>query len=107
MGLQPRGTPCRVGTWTMIFVPHCPTPRQLQESASSRLASRGSVAAGYPNLTVPAGFSGELPVGLSFIARAWEEPKLLRFGYAFEQAVKARHAPKFIEGYGVRTFIER
>jgi amidase len=64
-------------------------------------------AAGYPNITVPAGFAGELPVGLSFIGRAWQEPQLLRLAYAFERAVQARHAPKFIEGYGVRTFVER
>ena len=31
-------------------------------------------AAGYPHLTVPAGFAGELPVGISFMARAWDEP---------------------------------
>jgi amidase len=64
-------------------------------------------AAGYPNLTVPAGFAGELPVGLSFLGRPWQEPKLLRLAYAFEQAIQARRAPRFIEGYGVRAFVKR
>ena len=39
-----------------------------------------SNAAGYPNLTVPAVFIGELPIGISFLGRAWDEPTLLRLG---------------------------
>jgi amidase len=70
-------------------------------------AAGPSNAAGYPHITVPAGYVGELPIGASFMARAWEEPKLLRYAYAFEQAVKARHAPKFLEGYGVKEFVPR
>jgi amidase len=64
-------------------------------------------AAGYPNITVPAGYVGELPVGLSFIAGAWSEPKLIRFAYAFEQGAPARRAPRLLEGYGERDFVER
>lgn len=49
---------------------------------------------GFPDLTVPAGFTADrLPVGVSFVGRAFEEGKLLGFGYAFEQATKARRAP--------------
>jgi amidase len=70
-------------------------------------ASGPSNAAGYPHITVPAGYVGELPVGASFLARAWEEPKLLRFAYAFEQAVRARREPRFLEGYGVSDFVDR
>jgi amidase len=51
--------------------------------------------AGYPNITVPAGFVHGLPVGISFFGRAWSEPVLLRVAYAFEQATKARKAPGF------------
>jgi amidase len=64
-----------------------------------------SNAAGYPHITVPAGYVGELPIGVSFMARAWEEPKLFRYAYAFEQAIQARHAPKFLETYGVNDFV--
>lgn len=48
----------------------------------------------YPCLTVPMGYraSGE-PVGLTFIARPFEEDKLLKMGYAFEKATKARRPP--------------
>jgi amidase len=51
--------------------------------------------AGYPNITVPAGFVHGLPVGISFFGRAWSEPVLLRVAYAFEQATKVRKAPGF------------
>ncbi len=52
-------------------------------------------AAGYPNITVPAGAVHGLPVGLSFFGRAWSEPTLIRIAHAFEQATQARFAPAF------------
>ena len=70
-------------------------------------AAGPSNAAGYPHLTVPAGFVEELPVGLSFMASAWEEPKLLRLGHAFERAVGARRPPRFLRGWGVEDFVPR
>ena len=45
-------------------------------------------------LIVPAGFTGDrLPVGVSFLGRAFSEPSLLALGYSFEQATKARRRP--------------
>ena len=55
--------------------------------------SSASAVAGYPHVTVPAGHAFGLPVGLSFFAEAWSEPKLLKYAFAFEQATKARKAP--------------
>jgi amidase len=49
---------------------------------------------GFPDLIVPAGFTGDdLPVGLSFLGPAFSEPKLLALGYSFEQATRARRLP--------------
>jgi len=50
---------------------------------------------GYPSITVPAGFIGELPVGVSFTGKAWSEPVLIEMAYAFEQASRVRKTPKF------------
>jgi amidase len=58
--------------------------------------STPSAVAGYPHVTVPAGFAFGLPVGLSFFAGAWSEPALIRFAYAFEQATRARRKPAFL-----------
>ncbi len=49
---------------------------------------------GFPELTVPAGFTSDgLPVGISFFGLAFSESKLLALGYSFEQATRARRRP--------------
>jgi amidase len=49
--------------------------------------------AGYPELVVPSGFVGKLPVGIAFIGMPWSESTLLAYGYAYEQASHARKPP--------------
>lgn len=55
-----------------------------------------AAVAGYPHITVPAGYVFGLPVGLSFFSTAWQEPNLLKFAYAFEQATQFRRVPRFL-----------
>lgn len=59
---------------------------------SSQLAA----VAGYPHITVPAGFVFGLPIGISFFGRAWSESVLLKIAYGFEQATKVRKPPSFL-----------
>jgi amidase len=55
-----------------------------------------AAVAGYPSITVPAGFVHGLPVGMLFFGRKWSEPELIGVAYAFEQATHARRNPGFL-----------
>lgn len=59
-------------------------------------SSNTAAVAGYPNINVTAGSISGLPVGISFFGRAWSEPTLIKLAYSFEQATKARQAPRFL-----------
>ncbi len=59
--------------------------------------STPAAVAGYPHLTVPCGLVRGLPLGLSFVGRAWSEAKLLGYGHAYEQASQARRPPRFVK----------
>jgi amidase len=63
-------------------------------------SSNAAAVAGYPNINVTAGFISGLPVGISFFGRAWSEPMLIKLAYSFEQASKARQAPRFLPSVG-------
>jgi amidase len=58
-------------------------------------SSTPAAVSGYATITVPAGYVFGLPVGLSFIGRAWSEPVLLKLAYAYEQASKHRRPPTY------------
>jgi amidase len=58
-------------------------------------ASTLPAVAGYPHLTVPMGLVRGLPVGISFIGKAWTEATLLGLGAAYEKATHQRHPPTY------------
>jgi amidase len=55
-----------------------------------------TAAAGYPNITVPMGYTGVTPHGVAFAGTAWSEPDLLGFAYAYEQLSHMRTPPTSI-----------
>lgn len=88
-GLDAIVAPSNAPTWMIDWV---------NGDCGSNYVSSSSLAAvaGYPSITVPAGFVRELPIGISFFGRPYSEPVLIRVAYAFEQATKARRMPKFL-----------
>ena len=89
--VAPTGSPA----WTTDLV-----NGDLFLGASSGLAA----VAGYPLISVPAGWAFGLPIGMTFMGRAYSEPTLIKLAYAFEQVSKFRRAPRFIPTIGKRGF---
>ena len=67
----------------------------VRGDAHSGGSSSTAAVAGYPAITVPAGYARGLPVGISFFSTAFQEPALIRLAYAFEQATLVRRPPTF------------
>ena len=76
------------------------SPPSLTDLANGDYGFSGTstfpAVAGYPHVTVPAGYHFGLPVGISFFGRAFSEPTLIRIAYAYEQATRHRTPPRFL-----------
>jgi len=74
------------------------------DSSAANAAAPSTVTsvAGYPHITVPAGYVRGLPVGISFFGRAWSEATLIKLAYAYEQATKHRRPPAFAPSANVQ-----
>jgi amidase len=59
-------------------------------------SSTPPAVAGYPAITVPAGFIFGLPIGLTFMGGAWSEPALIKLAYAYEQQTRQRKPPRLL-----------
>ncbi|PWK87595.1 amidase [Fulvimonas soli] len=63
-------------------------------------ASQPAAVAGYPSITVPAGFAHDLPVGIVLFGAKWSEPTLIAIAYGFEQHARAWQPPRFLDTVG-------
>jgi amidase len=82
-----------------LFAPTGGPAWRIDHATGDRSTAPGpssiAAVAGYPHITVPAGYIDGLPVGVSFFGRAWSEPTLVRLAYAYEQATRHRRPPAF------------
>lgn len=57
------------------------------------IAAVTATSAGHPTITVPAGYQGQTPYGMVLIGHRFDEPKLIGYGYDFEQRTRAHRSP--------------
>jgi amidase len=58
-----------------------------------------AATAGYPYITVPLGLRENAATGMAFFGKAYSEPSLIKFAYAFEQRTKGRVTPQLLTTY--------
>jgi Asp-tRNA(Asn)/Glu-tRNA(Gln) amidotransferase A subunit family amidase len=89
---------------TPVRIPPDALTRTVVDATGAGNNRRLSPALGFPAMTVPAGFTPDgLPVGLEFMARAFDEPTLFRLAYAYEQGTHHRRPPQTTPSLGGGT----
>jgi len=80
----------------------------LGDNGAATCSTSPAAVAGYPSVSVPAGFVHGLPVGVSFFAGAWKDAEVLGIAHAFEKAHAARRPPSYLEtvAYDSRSALE-
>jgi amidase len=79
-----------------LVMPTTGPPGKIDPALGDHIQGMGSspaAQAGYPLVTVPAGYVHGLPIGLLFTGRPYSEPTLIGLAFAYEQATKHRRAP--------------
>ena len=89
--LKEHGLDALVAPTTMPAWPYDVVNGDPLRGSSAKSAALG----GYPLISVPAGQVQGLPIGITFMGRAWSEPTLVKLAYAFEQATGARFPPTY------------
>lgn len=80
-----------------LVAPSAPIPNSLMAENFSGSSTQVPSMAGYPSLTLPIGYSSELPAGLHMFGRAFSEGTLLRLAYSLEQTLQARMVPEYLD----------
>jgi amidase len=80
----------------VLVAPSTSLPADLYGGESFGSSTQIASMAGYPSLTLPVGYSNELPAGMHLFGRAFSERKLLRYAYALEQMLDARRPPEYL-----------
>jgi len=80
-----------------LVAPTCALPTQWDNNSYFWASSQLAASAGYPSVTVPIGYTENVPAGLHFFGRAFTERRLIRYAAELERTLQARMAPQFLE----------
>lgn len=81
----------------VLVAPTCALPTRWDNNSYFWSSSQLAASAGYPSITVPIGYTEDVPAGLHLFGRAFSERKLIRYAAELERTLQARVAPRFLE----------
>lgn len=80
-----------------LVSPTCALPTRWDNNSYFWSSSQLAASAGYPSITVPVGYTENVPAGLHIFGRAFSERKLIRYAAELERTLQVRVAPQFLE----------